>query len=265
MESNDVEDVISTKYGKLKIISRAATLKDGRARYNCLCDCGKQTTTRLKDMKSGKSASCGCGKRGQLRNIKTGKRYGDVVVLGLDETKMGKRWNDDSSQTYWRCQCDCGTLFSVVSQSLKNNNGGTKSCGCSRIGNHNKPSNSDAPLRYIFNGYKSSGNARYKKDGEDFKFSLSYSEAVELFAGNCYYCGIKPDRSAPIIRDTERIKYNGIDRINSSRGYSTDNCVSCCSQCNWSKSDLPQQEFLSWAKRVAFHQQEKENLEPLIE
>lgn len=258
MKNDNTENVISTKYGKLTIISIAATLKDGRARYNCLCDCGKKTTTRLKDMRSGKSSSCGCGKKGRPRNIKIGKRYGDVVVIELDTNKGEKKWNNGSSKIYWKCKCDCGTLFSVASQSLKDNGGGIKSCGCSMKGRTNRPPNVDAPFRHVFHSYKTSGNARYKKDGEDFKFNLLFDDAVRFFSGNCYYCGIEPSRMAPIIGKTEKVKFNGIDRVDSLKGYSVDNCVSCCTECNLAKSDRSQENFLNWAKRLSFHQQEKQ-------
>jgi hypothetical protein len=47
--------------------------------------------------------------------------------------------------------------------------------------------------------------------------------------------------------------YNGIDRVDNTRGYSIDNCVACCKQCNWAKRELPQQEFIDWIHRVSRH------------
>jgi hypothetical protein len=44
--------------------------------------------------------------------------------------------------------------------------------------------------------------------------------------------------------------YNGIDRLDSSRGYEMGNVVPCCKQCNWAKNDIPYDEFLDWIKRV---------------
>ena len=49
----------------------------------------------------------------------TGQRFGRLVVLSRDTTKKG---------VYWNCQCDCGNIKSIRSNSLTL--GKTKSCGC---------------------------------------------------------------------------------------------------------------------------------------
>lgn len=53
-------------------------------------------------------------------NDLTGKRFGMLTVLGIDDRGTRK--------TYWMCQCDCGNVKSVRSDSLQN--GAIKSCGC---------------------------------------------------------------------------------------------------------------------------------------
>lgn len=50
----------------------------------------------------------------------TGKKFGRLTVIGLDD-KPGHK-------TYWICQCECGNMKSVRSDSLKQ--GAIKSCGC---------------------------------------------------------------------------------------------------------------------------------------
>ena len=50
----------------------------------------------------------------------TGQRFGRLVVL--------KRAPNKKKHTYWTCQCDCGTIKDIGSQSLLN--GDTISCGC---------------------------------------------------------------------------------------------------------------------------------------
>lgn len=58
----------------------------------------------------------------QLNRVKdlTGMRFGRLVVLGIDDKGTRK--------TYWICQCDCGNVKSVRSDSLQN--GSIRSCGC---------------------------------------------------------------------------------------------------------------------------------------
>lgn len=44
--------------------------------------------------------------------------------------------------------------------------------------------------------------------------------------------------------------YNGIDRVDNTKGYTIDNVVPCCGICNMAKGKLNQQEFQNWIKRV---------------
>ena len=43
---------------------------------------------------------------------------------------------------------------------------------------------------------------------------------------------------------------NGIDRLDSSKPYEVDNCVSCCSKCNYMKQDNTEQEFIDQIKKI---------------
>lgn len=43
---------------------------------------------------------------------------------------------------------------------------------------------------------------------------------------------------------------NGIDRIDSSKGYTIDNCVSCCPLCNQMKSNIDQNMFLTQIEKI---------------
>jgi hypothetical protein len=80
----------------------------------------------------------------------------------------------------------------------------------------------------------------YKRNAKrrDLEFKLTKEECIELFKQVCYYCGI-----------LETI--NGIDRINSNQGYFTENCVSCCKQCNFMKNDKEQDKFIKLCEHIA--------------
>lgn len=56
------------------------------------------------------------------KNIKNliGKKFGRLSVIGIDDRGTRK--------TYWVCQCDCGNIKTVRSDSLQS--GAIKSCGC---------------------------------------------------------------------------------------------------------------------------------------
>ena len=91
-------------------------------------------------------------------------------------------------------------------------------------------------INYKFTYYKMNS----KKRG--YNFSLSFEQFKELIEGNCVYCGNGNN--------------NGIDRIDSSKGYVEGNVVTCCFNCNRAKSNLSQEEFAKqimvcsiWAKK----------------
>ena len=56
----------------------------------------------------------------KVKNDLTGKRFGRLTVIGIDD--RGNR------KTYYNCQCDCGNVKSVRSDSLIA--GAIRSCGC---------------------------------------------------------------------------------------------------------------------------------------
>ena len=44
----------------------------------------------------------------------------------------------------------------------------------------------------------------------------------------------------------EPYKHNGIDRVDPNKGYTTKNCVSCCSKCNYAKHEMTLSEYKEW-------------------
>ena len=49
---------------------------------------------------------------------------------------------------------------------------------------------------------------------------------------------------------SEPWKRNGVDRIDSSLGYTIDNCVACCDKCNYAKHDLSTEDFKEWIIKI---------------
>lgn len=82
--------------------------------------------------------------------------------------------------------------------------------------------------------------------------NLNGVEALELFKDKCHYCGIK--NSNKFIYKQPHFShifyYNGIDRIDSSKGYIKGNILSCCKRCNIAKSDMKYHEFIELIKRI---------------
>jgi 5-methylcytosine-specific restriction endonuclease McrA len=53
----------------------------------------------------------------------------------------------------------------------------------------------------------------------------------KLTSAPCAYCGKPPSQVS------RTYTYNGIDRKNPKKGYTDDNCVTACKECNWIKGD----------------------------
>lgn len=94
------------------------------------------------------------------------------------------------------------------------------------------------------NVLKSRMNKRYIKRG--LKCTLSSQEILELVKSECHYCGIKNSNLHKYKQPNFEYDfyYNGIDRIDSSKGYIQGNVVTCCKTCNVSKMDMGYDEFL---------------------
>lgn len=115
------ENLKDKKFGKLIVIERAGTNKNGRALWRCSCECGGEKITDGLSLQRGDCKSCGCirpnhGVRGKFVDL-TDQKFGKLTVV--------ERVNN-----MWLCKCDCGRQCKVRGDALKSGN--TKSCGCLR-------------------------------------------------------------------------------------------------------------------------------------
>jgi hypothetical protein len=82
--------------------------------------------------------------------------------------------------------------------------------------------------------------------------NLNVDEVLELFKSKCHYCGVlnsnKYIYKQPFF--THIFYYNGIDRINSKKGYIKGNVLPCCKKCNLAKSDMKYDEFIEHIKLI---------------
>jgi hypothetical protein len=96
---------------------------------------------------------------------------------------------------------------------------------------------------------------------------LSTEQAADMLKLNCFYCKGPPNmpfnsiigrrKSGMIASGMSQehindalVLYNGIDRIDSDKGYTSNNTVSCCKTCNFAKNELTTQEFYDWVQRI---------------
>ena len=83
---------------------------------------------------------------------------------------------------------------------------------------------------------------------------------MKLTQHNCTYCGALPNNcfnrgsvadGASQFQLTEgNFTYNGLDRLDSSRGHSLDNVVPCCHTCNLMKTNMGVEAFLAHIERI---------------
>lgn len=108
-----------------------------------------------------------------------------------------------------------------------------------------------AMLNAYFQSYRA-GAAR-----RGLSFTLTPNDFKRLLHGNCYYCGAPPSRVMSSPRRFGALVYNGIDRLDPSKGYDLANVVTACWQCNLRKSTMSYSEFVSWVRRIACHAKTK--------
>lgn len=113
----------------------------------------------------------------------------------------------------------------------------------------------EASYRAKVSNYKAHAKIR------NIEWNLTYNEASILLKSNCHYCTGLPSNTYNVltqnrcIKNLERInlgiiKYNGIDRLDNTKGYVPGNVVSCCTICNSAKNILSLDDFKKWINKV---------------
>src|SRR5207253_7402294 len=119
-------DLAGQRFGRLVALSARGRRKDGRMRWLCICDCGRECEVGGDCLRSGHTRSCGC-----LHFIDiAGQRFGRLTAM--------KRVGKNRSGGMWECLCDCGAKSVVACSTLRS--GITKSCGCLRPSHAKNPS-----------------------------------------------------------------------------------------------------------------------------
>jgi hypothetical protein len=174
----------------------------------------------------------------------TGKIFGNLTVL--DTAGVCK-----SGNRKWKCRCTCGDICEVSGSQLrgsKNRPAQTKCVKCRDIEFSERGiaiRTPDTIYRSLLYRYKSRANVK------GLPFHLSLEDVRSLTSSNCHYCGIGP--VATYRKHSQSIKYTGLDRRDNREGYTISNVVPCCKQCNQSKMDYSEEDFMSWVKRTYEH------------
>lgn len=141
-------DLIGTRVGRLKVISRAedrTTVRPSghnrtRRYWNCKCDCGNEVEVRQDALLGETSKSCGCltkeaayeqikkaqavGYKKPIENL-SGQVFGRLTVVSQAESSTTPKGR---KLTRWNCECKCGNTINVLHDALKA--GKAMTCGC---------------------------------------------------------------------------------------------------------------------------------------
>ena len=166
----------------------------------------------------------------------TGQRFNKLILLKLE---FFQKENTKNSQYYWLCECNCGNKLWIRADRVHTQ----KSCGCIRKEIHRLEKGVAARNSY-YSQYKTSAKLK------ELEFTLTVEQFANLTSGACHYCGDIPSLIRSYPRGWGGYIHNGIDRIDSSKGYTLDNCVSCCKTCNFAKNTTNYFDFLAWIERL---------------
>lgn len=200
-----------------------------------------------------------------------------IVTLGQLKTSKGKpelkvdqKWNFltilaetgiKGKGRLVHCRCDCGKEKDVLASQIRW--GSVVSCGCyprqmqkgRKLGFWRKSRKGaktpeEAARRSLFTHYANKAR-QFRRS-----FELTEQEFFTLTLKPCYYCGSPPNRL--FHRDKRAVTvcqclFNGLDRVDSAKGYTRTNVVPCCWKCNTAKNSMTQAEFTVWVKSVFEH------------
>lgn len=241
-----IENLIGRRFGKLTVEEYDYYHKEREYTYwICKCDCGRIKSVPRVSLISRGVKSCGCLQKKVAANNKkdiVGNRFGKLIVLG-DSGKRSK-----GRAVVWECACDCGNTTESIAGSLRS--GKKKSCGCikgseeyrQRISEAHKLPISLSSRNGVYNRYRSGARDR------ELLFTLEKDDFFKLIKQDCFYCGTQPNQVSK--GGNGDYVYNGVDRIDSAKGYVIDNCVPCCKACNYGKRTMSQSQFYKWIQTV---------------
>ena len=174
--------------------------------------------------------------------LQPGDKFGRLTIIrkdGVHHKPCG------TTESKYLCVCDCGNRVSVLAHNLRSGN--TRSCGCQSKDAHRRSMqpNHGGVINQIILGYK-----RHARD-RGLEWALKPEEVGQLISSPCFYCGAEKSNRMVTKNCLEGFEYNGIDRVDSANGYTIDNVVACCRQCNYAKRDMSQKQFVTWLQRAA--------------
>jgi hypothetical protein len=181
---------------------------------------------------------------GRIKTNLSGQVFGRLSVLHIDYDKVGQ-----IRGSQYLCKCECGSIVSKSRHSLIRKINAVKSCGCLQKESARNAAlpNAGANKNYWIRKYKKRAKA------QGVEFTLTDKTFFELCSQNCFYCNDPPIPRGRISKSTKDGIFlaNGLDRIKPKKGYTLDNVVTCCTDCNLRKRDSSQADFIEKCIKIA--------------
>jgi hypothetical protein len=254
MCSQRAVDYVGQKFGRLIVQEILQPDANRHVRLKCKCDCGNTHIALAQNVRRGLTSSCGCLHRERSssamssnsilqRNRVSESRKAREIRMSLVGKVFGRLTvHSPADEDGWKfsCRCECGKEVVVRVGNLTG--GHTKTCGCSRFSRHTEH---DVGLRKLYYRYTQAAKRRH-----NHRLEISLEMFRQLTSSPCHYCGSEPRLIMRSRSSHSEYKYNGLDRVDSTKGYSVDNVVPCCSWCNRMKLDLPLSDFIAHVRKI---------------
>jgi hypothetical protein len=247
---------VGDKFGSWTVLERGPKGNHRTSRkWVVQCGCGKITQKSSNKLLGGHSRRCRqCDGRERRALMAVGQRFGHLVVESQAESRHVADKHNGYRSIRWNCRCDCGRLVDVAGFQLRQSNGTRQCLPCSRVvvGRQLRLPEGVAARNMALAGIRN----RAKKRGQAWE--LDDETFDNLIQSPCSYCGRPPRNKARGWISCDTMIYSGIDRVDSSQGYTKENSVACCGRCNRWKSDATVEEFKAHVKLI-YENLEKQN------
>ena len=254
--------LIGQKFGSWTVLSRADNGPNWQPRWLCQCDCGsKPRIVGSHGLRHGRSTSCGCARRrkreftaehkANLSKSQSGRiipqfarERSNLVgrTIGVWHVEKALPKNRKNGCYFYIAKCvNCGYKIKKSTFEVKRERECYACRGFPR---------GEAGFKLLYASYRDYS----RKVSRDFNLTKDQFRALAESA--CFYCGsppmsVKTGASNRLMTGWGTYIYNGIDRVDNSKGYTTSNCVACCEICNRAKHTRSADTFVEYIRRFA--------------
>jgi len=203
---------IGEKYGHLTALSLIRDENKSRLHYLCICTCGKEVVRTEEALRTTKHG-CGC--------FETNKRMIREETIKCNRCQIEKDLSEYTIGKHKRTYKNGSTREVPYHKKL------CKSCVITTL-----KEKIDSKVEYKYLTIKSGCITRR------ISLEMTLEEFKNYWDMPCHYCN-GPRRT------------HGLDRKDSKGPYSIENCVPCCSDCNYMKNTMSYEKFIDKLRNIA--------------